>query len=90
MRAWAKGLLAAEAAVEFLIGHRSWLFRGDFLDIAVESGWEVFSGREMRRSTSGLRRARWMRACCRVLARGGCCGSPRASPRVFRSICGRL
>jgi hypothetical protein len=33
--------------VELLIGHRSWLFRGDFLDIAVEFGWEVFSGREM-------------------------------------------
>jgi hypothetical protein len=47
MRVWAKGLLSAEAAVELLIGHRSWLFREDFLAVAVESGWEVFSGREM-------------------------------------------
>jgi hypothetical protein len=47
MRAWAKGLLCTEAAVELLIGHRSWLFRGDFLDIAVEFGWETFSGRAM-------------------------------------------
>jgi hypothetical protein len=47
MRAWAKGLLCLEAAVELLIGHQSWLFRGDFLAIAVEPGQEVFSGREM-------------------------------------------
>jgi hypothetical protein len=47
MRAWAKGLLCLEAAVELLIGHRSWLFRGDFLAIAVEFGQEVFSCREM-------------------------------------------
>ncbi len=47
LRAWAKGLLCLEAAVELLIGHRSWLSREDFLAIAVESGWEVFSGREM-------------------------------------------
>jgi hypothetical protein len=47
MRAWAKGLLCLEAAVELLIGHRSWLFREDFLAIAVESGREVFSGRVM-------------------------------------------
>ena len=44
---WAKGLLCAEAAVELLIGHRAWLFRGDFLDIAVEFGWEVFSRQVM-------------------------------------------
>ncbi len=44
---WAKGLLCLEAAVELLIGHRSWLSRGDFLAIAVESGLEVFNGREM-------------------------------------------
>src|SRR6266487_722390 len=47
MRAWAKGLLCLEAAVELLIGHQSWLFRGDFLAVAVEPGREVFSGREM-------------------------------------------
>ena len=47
MRAWAKGLLCLEAAVELLIGHRSWFFREDFLAVAVESGREVFSGREI-------------------------------------------
>src|SRR6266566_7607102 len=47
MRVWAKGLLSVEAAVELLIGHRSWLFRGDFLAIAVESGRDVLGGREM-------------------------------------------
>jgi hypothetical protein len=46
LRVWAKGLLAAEAAVELLIGHRLWLYRPDFRDIAVEPGWEVFSGRQ--------------------------------------------
>jgi hypothetical protein len=40
---WVKGLLYLEAAVELLIGNRSWLFREDFLEIAVEFGWEVFS-----------------------------------------------
>jgi hypothetical protein len=42
---WAKGLLCLEAAVELLIGNRSWLLREDFLEIAVEFGWEVFSRR---------------------------------------------
>ena len=28
---WAKGLLTCEAAVELLIGHRSWLVRDDFV-----------------------------------------------------------
>jgi hypothetical protein len=42
---WAKGLLCLEAAVELLIGNRSWLFREDFLEIAVEFGWEVSSRR---------------------------------------------
>jgi hypothetical protein len=31
LRAWAKGLLAYQAAIELLIGHRSWLVRDDFL-----------------------------------------------------------
>ena len=44
---WASGLLCLEAAVELLIGNRSWLFREDFLEVAVEFGWEVFSGRPM-------------------------------------------
>ena len=41
---WAKGRLCAEAAVELLIGNRCWLFREDFVEIAVEFGREVFSG----------------------------------------------
>ena len=40
IRAWAKGWLPAEAAAELLIGHRSWLEREDFLQVAVEAGWE--------------------------------------------------
>ena len=44
---WAKGLLATEAAVELLIGHRLWLYRDDFREVAVEFGWEVFSGQVM-------------------------------------------
>lgn len=31
LRAWAKGLLSCEAAVELLICHRAWLVRNDFL-----------------------------------------------------------
>lgn len=41
---WAKGLLCLEAAVELLIGNWSWFFGEGFLEIAVELGWEVFSG----------------------------------------------
>ena len=44
MRAWAKGLLCAEAAVELLIGHRWWLHRKDFTEVAVEPGRNVFTG----------------------------------------------
>ena len=44
---WAKGLLCLEAAVELLIGHRWWLYREDFLGLAVEPGQEVFSGQGM-------------------------------------------
>ena len=47
MRVWAKGLLGLEAAVELLIGHRSWLRREDFLEIAVESGQGITSGAVM-------------------------------------------
>ena len=36
-----KACSAAEAAVELLIGHRSWLYREDFLEVAVEFGREV-------------------------------------------------
>ena len=41
---WAKGLFSAEAAVELLIGHGSWLCREDFLEIAVEFGQGIVSG----------------------------------------------
>jgi hypothetical protein len=44
MRAWAKGLLCAEAAVELLIGHRWWLCRKDFASVAVKPGRNVFTG----------------------------------------------
>jgi hypothetical protein len=44
---WAKGLSCLEAAVELLIGHRRWLCRGDFLDVAVEPGREALSGLAM-------------------------------------------
>jgi len=50
---WAKCLLCLEAAVELLIGNRSWLFREDFLEIAVEFGWD---GRYSAAS-------RWRRCC---------------------------
>jgi len=47
LRAWAKGLFSTEAAVELLIGHRSWLYREDFLEIAVEFGQGITSGAVM-------------------------------------------
>src|SRR5437773_3569964 len=42
IRAWAKGWLPTEAAVELLISHRGWLLREDFLQVAVGVGWEPF------------------------------------------------
>jgi hypothetical protein len=47
IRAWAKGWLPTEAAAELLIGHRAWLLREDFLQVAVEVRWEPFRGREV-------------------------------------------
>ena len=44
---WAKGLFSTEAAVELLIGHGSWLYREDFLEIAVEFGQGVTGGAVM-------------------------------------------
>ncbi|MFF5110415.1 hypothetical protein [Streptosporangium sp. NPDC000509] len=35
-RAWARGSYAMEAAVELLIHHGAWLYRSDFLRMAVE------------------------------------------------------
>jgi hypothetical protein len=40
IRAWAQGWLPAEAAAELLISHCTWLLREDFLQVAVEVGWE--------------------------------------------------
>jgi hypothetical protein len=36
-----------EAAAELLIGHRGWLLREDFLQVAVEVWWEPFRDREV-------------------------------------------
>ena len=47
IRAWAEGWLPAEAAAELLISYRSWLEREDFLQAAVEVGWEPFRDREI-------------------------------------------
>jgi hypothetical protein len=47
VRAWAKGWLPTEAAVELLISHQAWLVREDFVQIAVEVRWESFRGREV-------------------------------------------
>ena len=47
IRAWAEGWLPTEAAAELLISHRDWLLREDFLQVAVEVGWEPFRGREV-------------------------------------------
>jgi hypothetical protein len=47
LRGWAKGLFSAEAAVELLIGHGSWLCREDFLEIAVEFGPGIAEGAAM-------------------------------------------
>jgi hypothetical protein len=38
LRAHARGLYRAEAAVELLIGHRRWLDRDDFVDEFIEIG----------------------------------------------------
>ena len=47
IRAWAKGWLPTEAAAELLIGHRAWLEREDFLQVAVEVRCEPFLGRQV-------------------------------------------
>ena len=39
--------MPTEAAAELLISHRDWLLREDFLQVAVEVGWEPFRGREV-------------------------------------------
>jgi hypothetical protein len=47
VRVWAQGWLPTEAAAELLIGHRTWLVREDFWQVAVEVRWEVFRGQEV-------------------------------------------
>ena len=78
---WAKGLLCLEAAVELLIGNRSWLLREDFLEIAVESGWEVFSRRPMAAVDFVAVAERWRQACCHART----CGEGRVL-RIAASI----
>jgi hypothetical protein len=39
--------LPTEAAAELLISHRAWLLREDFLQVAVESGWDVYRDRHV-------------------------------------------
>jgi hypothetical protein len=36
-------VLCAEAAAEILISHRTWLYRGDFVDTFIKAGWELAS-----------------------------------------------
>jgi hypothetical protein len=47
IRAWARGWLFTEAAAELLIGHRTWLLRRDFLQLAVEFRWDVYRDRHV-------------------------------------------
>jgi len=47
MRAWAKGLLDLEAAVELLIGHGTWPGRADFAAAALTSGRDGVTGAAM-------------------------------------------
>src|SRR5512140_802720 len=47
MWAWPKGWLPTEAAAELLTSHRGWLLREDFLQVAVEVGWEPFRDRQV-------------------------------------------
>jgi hypothetical protein len=44
MRAWARGLLCLEAAVELLIGHGTWLARADFAAVALTFGQDSATG----------------------------------------------
>jgi hypothetical protein len=39
--------LCLQAAVELLIGHRQWLWRGDFGDVALRWAGHVFTGEEL-------------------------------------------
>jgi hypothetical protein len=47
LRANARGLYCAEAAVRLLIGHLTWLLRGDFVGQFVEGGESIVDGTAM-------------------------------------------
>ena len=47
MRAWARGLCCLQVAVELLIGHRQWLWRRDFGDVALSRARHVFTGERL-------------------------------------------
>ena len=65
-----------------LIGHRSWLCREDFLEIAVESGWGITSGAVMA--------AVDFEAAARALEAGAlpCSGGEGRMLRIAASIAG--
>ena len=90
VRAWAQGWLPTEAAAELLIGHRAWLLREDFWRVAVEVRWEVFRGQEVAAVDFAAAASALEAGTCRarrVSARS--CGSPPASRRGSRWICGK-
>lgn len=59
LRVWTSGLYTSEAAVELLIGHRSWLRRADFLHACVEVVEDgFFNGREVPMAAIDWREAR--------------------------------
>ena len=39
--------MCLQAAVELLIGHRQWLWRGDFGDVALSGARQVFTGERL-------------------------------------------
>ena len=79
---WAKGLFSTEAAVELLIGHGSWLYREDFLEIAVEFGQGIAGGAVMA--------AVDFEAAARALGAGAlpCSGGEGRVLRIAASIAG--
>jgi hypothetical protein len=79
---WAKGLFSTEAAVELLIRHGSWLYREDFLEIAVEFGQGIASGVVMAAAD--------FEAAARALEAGAlpCSGGEGRVLRIAASIAG--
>jgi hypothetical protein len=80
LRAHAKGLYGAEAAVGLLIGHANWLARDDFVDRFVELGRGLVGG-------TVLALVDWQ-AAVRALDTGrlGCSGSEARVLRLAASI----